>query len=212
MTAQEKELQQTETKPLEKSFKGDGKNIIFGITGASGSIYALRVLRLLLLNKFDVGLILTEYAQYSLYRECGVELKSSTIKMIFPELLIKEESISFHNNLDLKSEILSIGYNTSGMIVCPCAHNYLAGIAHGECKNLIEKSADHHISHNKPMILVPRDSPTNKIHLKNMLKILDAGGKIVPASPSFENLPKDFNDLADNIAFKVMELLEEYFI
>jgi 4-hydroxy-3-polyprenylbenzoate decarboxylase len=94
------------------------------------------------------------------------------------------------------------------MIICPCAHNYLAGIAHGECKNLIEKSADHHISHNKPMILVPRDSPTNKIHLNNMLNILDAGGKIVPASPSFENLPKDFNDLADNIAFKVMDMLE----
>lgn len=205
---QEKSISQTESKPLEKTFKGDGKTIIFGITGASGSIYALRILRLLLLNNFNVGIILTEYAQYSLYRECGVELKPATISTLFPDILVREESVNFHNNLDLKSEILSINYNTAGMIVCPCAHNYLAGIANGECKNLIEKSADHHISHCKPLIIVPRDSPTNKIHLKNMLKILDAGGKIVPASPSFENLPKDFNDLADNIAFKVMELLE----
>lgn len=209
---QEKSISQTESKPFEKTFKGEGKTIILGITGASGSIYALRILRLLLLNNFNAGIILTEYAQYSLYRECGVELKPSTIKTVFRDLLLREDSISFHNNLDLKSEILSISYSTSGMIVCPCAHNYLSGIANGECKNLIEKSADHHLSHSKPLIVVPRDSPTNKIHLRNMMKILDAGGKIVPASPSFESLPKDFNDLADNIAFKVIELLESCLI
>jgi len=208
---QEKNIPQSESKPLEKFEKNEGRNIILAITGASGAVYAIRILRALLIKNLNIDLILTEYAQYSLYRECGVELKPSTVKSLFSDIETREESISFHNNLDLKSEILSPHYSTRGMIVAPCAMNYLSGIAHGECKNLIEKSADHFISHNRPLIVVPRDTPTNKIHLRNMLNIIDAGGKIVPASPSFENNPKDFNDLADNIASLVMEILDTCF-
>jgi 4-hydroxy-3-polyprenylbenzoate decarboxylase len=84
---------------------------------------------------------------------------------------------------------------------------FVGGIANGECKNLIEKSADYAFSYSKPLVIVPRETPLNKIHLGNMLKILDAGGRIVPAMPSFEYNPKDFNDLADHIAGKVLDLL-----
>lgn len=211
MQEQEKsdlEVPQVETKPLEKKYKGEGKNIILGITGASGSIYALRILRALMINNFNINLILTEYAHFSLYRECGIELKPSTIKTLFPDLVVREESVSFHNNLDLKSSIFSSSDNIYGMIVAPCAVNYVSGIANGSCKNLIEKCADYLLSHCKPLIIVPRETPVNKIYLKNLIKILDAGGKVVPAAPSFEFNPKDFNDLADYIANKVMELLE----
>jgi 4-hydroxy-3-polyprenylbenzoate decarboxylase len=83
----------------------------------------------------------------------------------------------------------------------------VGGIAAGDCKNLIEKSADYAFSYSKPLIIVPRETPLNKIHLNNMMKIIDAGGKIVPAMPSFEYNPKDFNDLADHIAGKVLDLL-----
>ncbi len=211
MQEQEKadlELPQTETKPSEKKYKGEGKSIILGITGASGSIYALRILRMLMLNNFNINLILTEYAHFSLYRECGVELKPSTIKTLFPDLIIREETVSFHNNLDLKSNIFSSSGNIYGMIIAPCAVNYISGIANGSCKNLIEKCADFLLSHYKPVILVPRETPVNKIYLRNLIKIIDAGGRIVPAAPSFEFSPKDFNDLADYIANKVLELLE----
>ena len=199
---------QTEASPLEKKYKGEGKTIILGITGASGSIYALRILRALMINNFNINLILTEYAHFSLYRECGVELKPSTIKTLFPELTLREESVSFHNNLDLKSNIFSSFNNNYGMIVAPCAVNYVSGIANGSCKNLIEKCADYLLSHSKPLILVPRETPVNKIYLKNLIKIIDAGGKVVLAAPSFEFNPKNFNDLADYITNKVIELLE----
>jgi len=211
MQEQEKadlELPQTETKPSEKKYKGEGKSIILGITGASGSIYALRILRMLMLNNFNINLILTEYAHFSLYRECGIELKPSTIKTLFPDLIIREETVSFHNNLDLKSNIFSSSGNIHGMIIAPCAVNYISGIANGSCKNLIEKCADFLLAHYKPVILVPRETPVNKIYLRNLIKIIDAGGRIVPAAPSFEFGPKDFNDLADYIANKVLELLE----
>ena len=210
MDTQEKpdlSVPQTETKPLIKSFNGEGRNIILGITGTSGAIYGLRMLRTLIMNDFSVDLILTEFAHYTIFRECGVELKQGHIQNIFPEIMMKKANVSFHNNLDLKSEIFMNWYNAFGMIVCPCAMDYVAGIANGESKNLIEKCADWTFSYSKPLVIVPRETPINKIHLRNMSKIIDAGGKIVPAMPSFEYNPKDFNDIADFIIGKVMSLL-----
>jgi flavin prenyltransferase len=210
MEAQEKPdvaVPQTETKPLVKSFNGEGKNVILGITGASGAIYGLRMLRALIMSDFNVDLILTEFAHYTLYKECGIELKPGNVKNIFPEIMMRKSTISFQNNLDLKSEIFMNWQNAYGMIVSPCSMDYVAGIANGEAKNLIEKSADWSFSYSKPLIVVPRETPINRIHLRNMGKIIEAGGKVVPAMPGFEYIPKDFNDLADYIAGKVMNLL-----
>jgi flavin prenyltransferase len=201
------EIPQTETKPLIGKYSGDGKNIILGITGTSGAIYGLRMLRALLMNEFNVDLILSEYAVYSLYKECGVEIKQSNIAGLFPDINISKSTIHLHNNLDLKSEIFSIDYNAFGMIVSPCANNFLAGIANGDSKTLMEKAADYALSYSRPLIIVPRATPLNRIHLENMMKIIDAGGKIVPAMPSYENNPQNFNDLADYIAGKVINLL-----
>lgn len=198
---------QTETSALIKEINGEGKNIILAMTGTSGAIYGLRMLRALLMNDFNVDLILSEYAIYTLYKECGVDLKQSNITSLFPEIMLLKSTVTFHNNLDLKSEIFTNKYVSSGMIISPCSMGFLAGIANGESKNLIEKCADYAFSYSKPLVLVPRETPVNKIHLGNMMKILDAGGKIVPAMPSFEYNPKDFNDLADFIAGKVMDLL-----
>ena len=86
MEAQDKPevaIPQTETKPLVKSFNGEGKNVILGITGTSGAIYGLRMLRALIKSDFNVDLILTEFAHYTIYRECGVELKPGNVQNIF---------------------------------------------------------------------------------------------------------------------------------
>jgi len=201
------EIAQTETYPLIKNTDGEGKNVILAITGASGAIYGLRILRALLINEFNVDLILSEYAVYTLYNECGVDLTQSNIPTLFPEIIMLKSSVSFHNNLDLKSEIFTNKYVCYGMIVAPCSMGVLAGIANGECKNLIEKSADFALSYSKPLVIVPRETPVNKIHLLNMMKIIEAGGRIVPAMPSFEFNPADFNDLADYIAGRALDLI-----
>lgn len=198
---------QPETSPLIKNHDGEGKNIILAMTGTSGAIYGLRMLRALLLNDFNVDLILSEYAVYTLYKECGVEITQSNITSLFPEILLLKSTVTFHNNLDLKSEIFTNKYQCSGMVISPCSTGVVGGIASGDCKNLMEKSADYAFAYSKPMIIVPRETPLNKIHLVNMIKILEAGGKIVPAMPSFEYNPKNFNDLADHIAGKVLDLL-----
>jgi flavin prenyltransferase len=198
---------QTETKPLIRSYKGEGKNVILGITGASGAIYGLRTLRALIMNNFNVNLIITEYAHYNISKECGMDLTQNNVQSFFPELIINKCSVTFHSNLDLKSEIFSSAYDAFGVIVAPCSMDYVAQIAHAESQSLIVKCADHAMSYSKPMIIVPRETPLNRIHLNNMIKIMDAGGKVVPAMPGFDNNPKDFNDLADFIASKVMDLL-----
>jgi len=198
---------QTETSPLIKSFNGEGRNVILGITGTSGAIYGLRMLRTLLMCSFNVDLILSEYAVFTLFNECGIELTKTNISTLFPETLLSKSTVTFHNNLDLKSEIFTNRYSCCGMIVSPCSMGILGSIASGDCKNLIEKCADYAFSYSKPLIIVPRETPINKIHLMNMMKVIEAGGMIVPAMPSFEYEPKDFNDLADHIAGKVMDLL-----
>lgn len=198
---------QTQTQPLIKTYNGEGKNVILAITGTSGAIYGLRMLRSLLLNEFNVDLILSEYAQYTLECECKVDIKPSNITSIFPEIMMLKSSVTIHSNLDLKSIIFSNDYTVTGMIIAPCSMGLLGGIADGECENLIEKCADYSLSYNKPLIIVPRETPINKIHLKNMLAVMDAGAMLVPAMPAFDFLPKDFNDLADYVAGKVMDML-----
>lgn len=197
----------TQTKPLIKTYNGDGKSIVLGITGASGAIYGLRMLRALLLSEYNVELILSEYASYSLESECNVEIKPSNITSIFPEILMLKSSVNIHSNLDLKSELFQGGFNINGMVISPCSMGLLAGIADGECENLIEKCADWTLSHKKPLIIVPRETPINKIHLRNLTNVMDAGAMIVPAMPAFDYNPATFNDLADYIAGKVMDML-----
>jgi 4-hydroxy-3-polyprenylbenzoate decarboxylase len=198
---------QTETKQLVKSYPGEGKNIILAITGASGAIYGLRMLRALLMNEFNVDLIINEYAEFTLMNECNVNIKPSTISSLFPELIMSKSTVTLHNNLDLKSDIFLNNYVCSGMIISPCSMAVLSGVACGAATTLIEKSADNMLAHCKPLILVPRESPLNRVQLNNMVKVIDSGGKIVPAMPSFEYSPQNFNDLADFIAGKVTDLL-----
>lgn len=186
---------------------GEGRNIILGITGASGAIYGLRMLRALLINEFNVDLILSEYAMFTLLSECGVEVTPANVGSLFPEILIMKSTVTFHNNLDLKSEIFTNKFVCSGMVICPCSMGVLAGVATGQAKTLMEKAADFALAYSKPLVIVPRETPVSKLHLENMMRIIDAGGKIVPAMPSFEYNPRDFNDLADHIAGRVLALL-----
>jgi len=201
------ETPQTETKPLTKSQGMENKSIILAITGTSGAIYGLRMLRALILNEFNIDLILSEYAEFTLFKECGIEIKPSGIQNIFPDIITSKSAVTLHNNLDTESKICSIHSTAAGMIICPCSMNYISGIAHGDRKNLIEKTADYIITYSKPLVIVPRETPLNRIHIENFLKLMNAGASLVPAMPAFDSGPKDFNDLADYIVNRVFDIL-----
>ena len=112
-----------------------------------------------------------------------------------------------HNFHDLASPLASGSVRSDGMAVVPCTMKALSGVAHGSSGNLIERAADVALKERRTLILVPREAPFNLIHLRNLLAAAEAGAIILPAMPAFYQKPRTFDDLADFIAGRVLNLL-----
>ncbi|MEB1806847.1 MAG: UbiX family flavin prenyltransferase [Bacillaceae bacterium] len=177
-----------------------------GITGASGAIYGVRLVQELLRQNYKVHLIVTE-AGWQVFRE-ELELDTSkrndVIKQLFKE---NDEQFSYHTLQDFTAPIASGSYQNDGMIVIPCSMGTMSGIAHGSSKNLLERTADVMLKEGRPLIIVPRETPLNQIHLENMLKISKVGGKILPAMPAFYQMPKSMDDLINFVVGKALDSL-----
>ena len=172
------------------------KKIVIGISGASGAIYAK-----LLLDKIQ--------QHQDQIEKLGVVL-SSNAKAIWKEELGNEDylkyNFEFYENNDFYAPFASgsAAYNT--MIVCPCSMGVLGRIAHGVSDDLISRAADVMLKERQQLILVPRETPYNLIHLKNMELITQAGGIICPATPSFYSKPKTINELAMTVVDRILDL------
>lgn len=187
------------------------KKLIVGITGASGSIYAVRLLKALLEKDFQIDLIISDYGEKVLSEELGYNASKETftgfLHKNLKKLPQKEMAITRHDFGHLAAPIASGSYKTGGMVVIPCSMKSLAGIAGGLSRNLIERSADVTLKERRPLIVVPRETPLNAIHIKNMLSISEAGGTILPAMPAFYHKPEKIIDLADFITGKILNIL-----
>ncbi|MEN3037757.1 MAG: UbiX family flavin prenyltransferase [Candidatus Kryptonium sp.] len=187
----------------------DKKKIIIGVTGASGGIYAVRTIRAFLIYGFEVHLIISDYGNFVLKDECGIDLRNNEPIQVFKKMFgeeVENGNIVKYNFRDLTARISSGSFETDGMVVVPCSVKTLSGIANGISSNLIERSADVCLKENRPLVLVFRETPLNLIHIQNMLTLAQAGAKILPASPAFYQKPKTFEDLGDFIAGKVLSL------
>jgi 4-hydroxy-3-polyprenylbenzoate decarboxylase len=109
---------------------------------------------------------------------------------------------------DLSATLASGSARSDGMVVVPCSMKTLSGIAHGLSQNLIERAADVTLKEHRPLILVPRETPMNLIHLRNMVLATEAGAMMLPAMPAFYQNPETFDDLADFIAGRILSLLK----
>ena len=184
--------------------------IVVGVTGASGAIYAIRTVRALLIAGCEVDLIVSTYGARLLREEAGVDLEEETI----PEFLGRTEGLTSvagrvvrYDERDLGAPVSSGSFPASGMVVVPCSTKTLSGIAHGSSINLIERAADVTLKERRRLILVPREAPLNLVHLRNMAAVTEAGGVIVPAAPGFSQKPETFEDLADFIAGRILNVL-----
>jgi 4-hydroxy-3-polyprenylbenzoate decarboxylase len=187
------------------------KRIIVGVTGASGAIYALRTLRALLVHGVEVHMIVSDYGAYVVENETGFPLKAVNVLESFRAKYgdeVLNGNIVRHNNKDLAATVSSGSFKTDGMVIVPCSMKTLAGVAQGVAGNLIERSADVTLKERRTLVLVPRETPLNKIHLKNMLSAADAGAHILPAMPAFYQKPASIEDLADFIAGRVLALFD----
>jgi len=169
--------------------------LIIGISGASGTIYAVKLLEALKDMNVETHLIITKTAEEILNFEN--ELSKEDLKKLANQ---------FYEENDLKALITSGSYKTDGMIIIPCSMKTLAGIALGYSSNLILRAADVTLKEKRPLILVVRETPLNLIHLENMVKAAKAGAIIFPASPAFYHKPKTINDLVNYIVGKILSL------
>ncbi|MBI4551609.1 MAG: UbiX family flavin prenyltransferase [Candidatus Latescibacteria bacterium] len=187
----------------------NSKHLIIAITGASGGLYALRLLRALLIGGHHVSVVLSKFGRYVLQDETGLtasESLSEFLVRLYGEEITRGKLDEYKLG-DLTAPIASGSVRVDGMVVIPCSMKTLSGIAHGTSSTLIERAADVTLKEGRPLILVPRETPFNLIHLRNLLAVAEAGARIIPAMPAFYQKPRTFDDLGDFIAGRVLNLL-----
>jgi 4-hydroxy-3-polyprenylbenzoate decarboxylase len=191
------------------------KKYILAITGASGSIFGIRLLEELLKaaevhvvishNTFSIidaetGIDWTDKSQESGVGSQGSEKTEDRIRKYF-----KTERLFFYEDKDMEAPIASGSFKTDGMFVVPCSMKTLSGIANGYANNLIERAADVIIKEGRPMLISPREMPFSAIHLENMLKLARLGVKIAPPVPAFYQRPEKINDIVDFVVGKILD-------
>lgn len=185
------------------------QNYIVAITGASGSIYGIRLIQALLKAGCYVNLVISDTGKKVILHETGLDFSDSPASITNGLNYFGENNkITLFDNHNLFSTIASGSTKNDGMIVVPCSMGSLSRLASGNSQNLLERTADVMLKEKRPLILVPRETPLNQIHLENMLKLAKMNVDIVPAMPAFYQKPKNMDDLVDFVVGKVLDLLK----
>jgi flavin prenyltransferase len=179
------------------------RNITLAVTGASGSIYAAEIIRALAADE-RVSKINFVASENSL-RVFAEELKLSGRNDLVEKLLGAPcPKLQHHAESDIGANIASGSYPTAAMIILPCSMGTLAAIANGLAQNLIQRAADVCLKENHPLILCVRETPFNRIHLRNMQLASDAGATIFPAIPTLYNHPQTIEEMARNFVHRIL--------
>ena len=173
----------------------DQMRLIVGLSGASGIIYGIRMLEVMQELGIATDLVMT-----------GTAAKMVEIETDWKIGEVQGLAARCHDNGDFTSVLASGGFRTSGMVVLPCSMKTVSGIACGFADNLLLRAADCTLKERRPLVLVPRETPLNVIHLKNMLTLAEAGVTILPASPGFYHKPKTTGDLVDHVVGKALDM------
>lgn len=166
------------------------KRIVLAATGASGAIYLQRLLDLLALQGHELHLIYSTYARQVIHEELGqLRLPEGT-----KEYSDKSMSVPFASGSSF----------FDAMVVCPCSMGTLGRIAAGTSENTLLRAADVFLKERRPLILVPRETPWNRIHARNVLTVMEAGAIMIPAMPSFYSRPTTLEELADTLVWRIL--------
>ncbi|MGE5398665.1 MAG: UbiX family flavin prenyltransferase [Chitinophagales bacterium] len=177
--------------------------LVIAITGASGVVYGIELVNWLIVNGHEVHLIISDPAKLVIRDEMDWIIDSTEDMKNHLDI----GSLYCYENGKIGSVIASGSFLHDGMVVVPCSMSTLAGIANGNSKNLVERSADVTLKEGRRLILVPRETPLNRIHLRNMLAVDEAGARIVPAMPAFYSRKKNVNDLVNFMVGKILDAL-----
>lgn len=167
--------------------------IVLAGTGASGSIYLQRLLEQIDPVAHEVHLVLSAYARQVIHSELGG--------------LRVPEGVQQHSDKTMNVPFASGSSLFHGMVIVPCSMGTLARVAHGTSENLILRAADVFLKEKRCLILVPRETPWNLIHARNVVSVLEAGAIVLPAMPSFYSNPTTLDALADTVVHRILDQL-----
>ena len=168
--------------------------LIVGITGATGTIFGVRILQMLHGSGVETHLVMSKWAQRTLTHETPYSIKQ-----------VQELATQSYNSGDQGAAISSGSFVTLGMVIAPCSMRTLAAIAHGLGDNLVHRAADVVLKERRKLVLVVRESPFSEIHLENMLKLARMGVVILPPVPAFYNHPQSLDDMINHVAMRVVD-------
>ncbi len=183
------------------------------VTGASGSVYGMRLIEQLTLAGHAVTVIFTESGREMTAFELGFELPTQDAAVAAVALaafleLPTTERVRIAYASDLFDAVASGSHHTDAMIVCPCDMGFVGSVAAGLGADLAERAADVMLKERRLLVLVPRETPLSLIHLRNLTAVAEAGAVVVPAMPAFYQRPESIDDLVNFVVGKVLDVLE----
>jgi 2,5-furandicarboxylate decarboxylase 2 len=172
------------------------KRLIVGVTGATGAVYGLEILKSLReLDAWESHLVLTDAGALNAWHELGMKRKD------FEGFA----RIAYHPK-DIAAAIASGSFLTEGMVIAPCSMKTLAAVAHAHADDLVSRAADVVLKERRRLVLLPRETPLNLAHLRNMLAVTEMGGIIFPPVPAFYAGPKSLDEMVAHTVARVLDL------
>lgn len=172
------------------------KRLIVGITGATGAVYGVEVLKTLrALEEWESHVILSDAGALNLWHELKMKRKE----------LEKLADVAYHPK-DIAATIASGSFLTEGMVIAPCSMKTLAAVAHAHADDLVSRAADVVLKERRRLVLVPRETPLNLAHLRNMVAVTEMGAIVFPPVPAFYAAPKSLDDLVAHTVARVLDL------
>ncbi len=170
--------------------------IIVGITGATGAVYALRLLQRLKVVGCETHLVVSPAGVLNVHHELGLDRG-----------MLEALADHAYNPADIGAAIASGSFGTDAMVIAPCSMRTLAAVAHGLSDNLLTRAADVTLKERRRLVLMVRETPFNLAHLRNMTAVTEMGGVIFPPLPAFYHRPASIDEMVDDTVERVLALL-----
>jgi 4-hydroxy-3-polyprenylbenzoate decarboxylase len=182
------------------------QNLTVATTGASGAIFLRQFLDAVERDRRiqHVNFIASDSALRVMAEELGLRGRSNLVGRILGTASGGSRKIQLQSNDDIGANVASGSYPADAMVVIPCSVGTLARIAHGDASHLIERAADVTLKEKRPLVLCVRETPLNKIHIRNMYRAADAGATVFPLIPAFYYRPASLEEMAREFAYRVL--------
>jgi 4-hydroxy-3-polyprenylbenzoate decarboxylase len=171
------------------------RRLVVGITGATGTIFGVRLLQALQPTDVETHLVVSRWGARTLVHETSWSIDQ-----------VRRLATRSYPENDQGAPVSSGSFLTEGMVIVPCSVRTLAAVAHGHCENLVQRAADVVLKERRRLVLAVREAPLSDVHLENMLKLSRMGAVIAPPMPAFYNQPRTLDDMVDHTVARLLDL------